>query len=191
MPDTPKAESDADREVAKNMGFHPSNRQKAPLFPVYQHEPLVASALFEDKRYRLGHNERITQILRLFVNQETREPLAQVMVRDLMGAKSGGGVDKERTIVAGDLVNADKMHFLHHLFCQNKQVEPSYFDEFVQKVVDPFDEKKKEKMVPKIAEPESETPGNEPEPVKKIVDSRTQQEKDRDLLFDNKIKVKN
>ena len=70
-------------------------------------------------------------------------------------------------------------------------MEPSYFDEFVQKVVDPFDEKKKEKMVPKIAEPESETPGNQSEPVKMIVDSRTPQEKDRDLLFDNKIKVKN
>ena len=46
-------------------------------------------------------------------------------------------------------------------------------------------------MVPKIDAPVSETPGNETEPVKKIVDPRTQQEKDRDLLFDNKIKVKN
>ena len=118
-PGTPKADSDADTELAKHMGFHPSNRQRAALLPVYQHEPLVASALFEDKRYRLGHNERITQILRLFVNQETREPLAQVMVRDSMGVKTGGGVDKVRTIVAGDLVNADKMHFLHHLFCQS------------------------------------------------------------------------
>ena len=42
-----------------------------------------------------------------------------VKVTDYMSAKSGGGTEKEKTIVAGDLVKVDKMVILHHLFCHN------------------------------------------------------------------------
>ena len=79
--------------------------------------------------------------MRLPINQETKEPLAVVMVKDLMGSKLGGGVEKEKTIVAGDLVRVDKMVMLHHLFVESKQVLPSYFEDFIEKKVDRFDEK--------------------------------------------------
>ena len=46
-------------------------------------------------------------------------------------------------------------------------------------------------MLPKIDAPEEETPGKEPESVEMIIDTRTQEQKDQDLLFDTQIRVKN
>ena len=62
------------------------------------------------------------------------------MVKDRMSGKLGGGVEKERTIVAGDLVNVDKMVLLHHLFVESKMVLPCYFEHFTEKNIDPFDQ---------------------------------------------------
>ena len=84
------------------------------------------------------------------------------MVKDLMGSKLGGGVEKERTIVAGDLVRVDKMVILHHLFVESKHVLPTYFEDFIEKRIDHFDGKHKEQIIAKIDAPEEETPGNEP-----------------------------
>ena len=63
------------------------------------------------------------------------------MVKDRLSGKLGGGVEKERTIIAGDLVNVDKMVLLHHLFIESKKVMPCYFKDFTEKNIDPFDQK--------------------------------------------------
>ena len=108
-------------------------------------------------------------------HQETQEPIAKVMVKDRIGGKLGKGQQREKTIVCGDLVNVDKMVLLHHLFIESKKVLPVYFKDFTEKNIDPFDEKKEEKIVPKTDAPEWETPGGDIEPVKKIIDNRTQE----------------
>ena len=123
------------------MGFHVSNRQKAAMRPLPEHQPLMQSKLFNNSRFRLGVNEEVTRILRLPTDLETREPTAVVMVKDLMSSKLGGGVEKEKTIVAGDLVRVDKMVILHHLFVESKHVLPTYFEDFIEKRVDRFDGK--------------------------------------------------
>ena len=46
----------------------------------------MQSKLFNDNSFRLGVNEVVTRILRLPVNQENKEPLAVVMVKDLMSS---------------------------------------------------------------------------------------------------------
>ena len=72
-------------------------------------------------------NEVVTRIMLLPTDQDTKEPLAKVMVKDGLGAKSGDGEERERTIVACDLVKVDKMVLLHHLFIESKKVLPVYF----------------------------------------------------------------
>ena len=59
-------------------------------------------------------------------------------MKDRLSSKLGGGVEKERTIIAGDLVNVDKMVLLHHLFIESKKVMPCYFKDFTEKNIDPF-----------------------------------------------------
>ena len=61
-------------------------------------------------------------------------------MKDRLSGKLGGGVEKERTIIAGDLVNVDKMVLLHHLFIESKKVLPCYFKDFIEKNIDPFDQ---------------------------------------------------
>ena len=46
------------------------------------------------------------------------------------------------------------MVFLHYLFVEQARVDMSYFDDFIEKRVDPFDETQQEKVLPKITAPE-------------------------------------
>ena len=135
----------------------------------------MQSKLYKKKEFRLDPNEEVTRIMLLPTHQETQEPIAKVMVKDRIGGKLGKGQQREKTIVCGDLVNVDKMVLLHHLFIESKKVLPVYFKDFTEKNIDPFDEKKEEKIVPKTDAPEWETPGGDIEPVKKIIDNRTQE----------------
>ena len=47
-------------------------------------------------------------------------------------------------------MKVDKMVILHHLFVESSLVAPAYFDDFITKKIDPFDEKQEEKVVPKV-----------------------------------------
>ena len=98
----------------------------------------------------MNDNEKVTRFLKSPINHATKEPLAEVMVIDGMSSEIGGGVEKFKTIVAGDLVKVDKMVILHHLFVESSLVAPAYFDDFITKKIDPFDEKQEEKVVPKV-----------------------------------------
>ena len=93
------------------------------------------------------------------IDQDTQEPLAKVMVKDGISEKFGGGKEREKTIVAGDLVKVDKMVLLHHLFIESKKVLPVYFQDFIEENIDPFVENKQKKIVPKMDAPDWETPG--------------------------------
>ena len=52
----------------------------------------------------MGVNERITRILDIQLDDGYREPMADVMVVDRLSDQfGGGGVEKRKYIVAGDL----------------------------------------------------------------------------------------
>ena len=111
----------------------------------------------------MGPNEVVTRILKIAVHQETKEPIPEVMVKDGMGVKLNQGIERKKSIIAGDLVGADKFVLLHYLFVESMQVDPSYFKDFTVKNVNPYDEKKEEKVVPKTDAPKWETPGGDTE----------------------------
>ena len=54
----------------------------------------------------MGVNEKITRILKVTFDTETKEPMADVMVIDCMSAQFGGGKERPKTILAGDLGRA-------------------------------------------------------------------------------------
>ena len=88
---------------------------------------MMQSKLFNKREFRLDPNEVVTRIMLLPTDQDTKVPLAKVMVKDGISEKFGGGKEREKTIVAGDLVKVDKMVLLHHLFIESKKVLPVYF----------------------------------------------------------------
>ena len=59
------------------------------------------------------------------------------MVKDLISHQLGGGEEKARTIVIGDLMKADKLVLLSHLAVESMQVEPSYFEDFITGTLPP------------------------------------------------------
>ena len=58
--------------------------------------------------------------------------MATVMVVDLMSDSLGGGVEREKEIIAGDLTRATLMDLLYYQFCENGQVHRTYFKDFLE-----------------------------------------------------------
>ena len=58
--------------------------------------------------------------------------MATVMVVDLMSDSLGGGAEREKEIIAGDLTRATLMDLLYYQFCENGQVHRKYFEDFLE-----------------------------------------------------------